>query len=120
MAEETRDFTKRLEALDPRLALAIDEFGHWSIWRVPEDGSEERCIMRARTADAKLCPEVIEMLRSRDTRHGHDPVEEMILHNAKVVKDAEDAADEYQEEAIDHMMRKAWSGHRIPETFGDL
>ena len=114
VAGETQDFTARLAALDPRLALIQNGNGSWSIMRVPEDGSEARLIMRSKPG-AKLCPEVIEMLKSRDTRAGHDPVEEAIRHNDKIVKDAEDAAAEARFIAVDKMLSKAWKG-RVPKT----
>lgn len=115
LAPEVRDFTDRLHRLDPRLALVQSPDGRWSIWRVPEDGSDAVCIMRAKSVSAKLCPEVVEMLRMRDTRAGHDPMEEIIQHNAKVVKDADDKIEETTNIAFDKMMSKAWKG-RVPQT----
>lgn len=113
-APETKAFTEALEMLDPRLALTVDQAGRWSIFRVPEDGSHPRCIMRSKPG-AKLSPAVIEMLRQRDTRAGHDPIEEIIRHNAKVQKDADDKAEELINVGFDHMMSKAWKG-RVPQT----
>jgi hypothetical protein len=115
LAPEVRDYTQRLQALDPRLALVQDTNGIWSIWRTPEDGSDSVCIMRAKRPDAKLDPAVIEMLRMRDTRAGHDPVEEIIRHNDRVVKAADDAIEENTNIAFDKMMSRAWKG-RVPQT----
>jgi hypothetical protein len=114
VAPEVQDFVKRLEALDPRLALVQNENGSWSIYRVPEDGSEPRHIMRS-TPGAKLDPQVIERLRARDTRAGHDPVEEMIKANDKAMKDRQDRTVEERFLAIDRMLSKAWRG-RVPQT----
>ncbi len=113
-APETKAFTQALEMLDPRLALTIDGSGRWSIFRVPEDGSKAVHIMRSKPG-AKLSPGVIEMLRARDTRAGHDPIEEIIRHNNKVQKDADDKAEELINIGFDHMMSKAWKG-RVPVT----
>lgn len=114
MAPETRDFTERLEALDPRLALVQNADSSWAIFRVPEDGSGAVCICRSKPG-AKLSPEVIERLRRRDTRNGHDPVEEIIKHNERIQKDLADKEIEAKFVAIDNMLSKAWRG-RVPQT----
>ncbi len=114
MAPETMDFTRRLEELDPRLALVQDEAGAWSIWRVPEDGSDPVMICRSKPG-AKLAPEVIERLRQRDTRAGHDPAAEMIRNNDRVVKETRDREDEARFLALDAVLSKAWRG-RVPTT----
>jgi hypothetical protein len=118
MAPETKDFVDRLEALDPRLALVQNPGESWSIWRVPEDGSPPVHVMRSKPG-AKLCPEVIEMLRRRDTRAGHDPVEEIIRHNELAAKRAADAEEEAMFLALDKMLSKAWRG-RVPTNVEDL
>lgn len=114
LAPEVRDFVQRLEALDPRLALVSNPDGGWSIFRVPEDGSDPRCIVRSKPG-AKLDPQVIERLRARDTRAGHDPVAEMIKANEKAQKDAEDRAVEAKMVFMDNLLSKAWKG-RVPQT----
>lgn len=119
LAPETRDFIQRLEELDPRLALVKNADGTWAILRVPEDGTGPVCVMRSKTPNAKLCPDVIEMLRARDTRRGHDPVEEIIRHNNKVQKDAEDKAVEQRFLALDKMLSKSWRG-RVASNVEDL
>lgn len=114
LAPETRDFVQRLEALDPRLCLVSNPDGGWSIWRQPEDGSPARHIMRSKPG-AKLAPEVVERLRARDTRAGHDPVAEMIKANDKAIKDRIDKNVEERFLAIDRMLSKSWRG-RVPQT----
>jgi hypothetical protein len=114
MAPETRDFIQRLEALDPRLALVQNGDRSWSIFRVPENGAPPVCICRSRP-DAVLSPEIIHRLQMRDTRGGHAPMEEIIRHNAKVQKDAEDREIESKFLAIDRMLSKSWKG-RVPVT----
>lgn len=114
MAPETRDFVQRLEALDPRLALVQNADTSWSIFRVPEDGSHAVCVCRSRPG-AKLSPEVIDRLRRRDTRGGHDPMGEIIRHNNRVQKNLADKEVEAKFLAIDNMLSKSWRG-RVPET----
>jgi hypothetical protein len=114
VAPETKDFTAALEMLDPRLALVKNPNGSWSIYRHPENGAPPVHIMRSKPG-AKLSPGVIAMLRSRDTRAGHDPIGEIIAHNDKVQKDATDKAVEQGFVAFDTMMSKAWSGI-VPKT----
>lgn len=114
LAAETQDFARRLAELDPRLALVQNANGSWSIWRVPEDGTKPRHIMRSKPG-AKLDPQVIEMLRRRDTRSGHDPIEEIIKHNEKLLKDKREKNIEDRFVALDTMMSKAWKG-RVPAT----
>ncbi len=114
VAPEVRDFTDRLAALDPRLALVQNADTGWSIFRVPENGSDPVCIVRSKPG-AKLSPEIIETLRQRDTRHGHTPMEEIIRHNAKVQKNAEEREIESKFVAIDNMLSKSWRG-RVPAT----
>ena len=114
MAPETRDFTERLEALDPRLALVQNADTSWSIFRVPEDGSQPRMICRSKPG-AKLSPEVIHRLQMRDTRHGHDPMEEIIKHNERRSKELEDQRVEARFLALDKMLSKSWRG-RVPST----
>lgn len=114
VAPEVQDFVKRLEALDPRLALVANADESWTIYRVPEDGSDPRAIVRSKPG-AKLDPQVIEMLRRRDTRAGHDPVEEMIRANDKALKDRQDRNVEERFLAIDKMLSKSWKG-RVPQT----
>ena len=114
LAPETRDFIRQLEELDPRLALVQNADSSWSIFRVPEDGSEPRCICRSRPG-AKLAPEVIHRLRMRDTRSGHDPIEEIIKANERHAKHLADAEVEAKFNAIDRMLSKSWKG-RVPVT----
>lgn len=114
VAPEVIDFTRRLEALDPRLALVKEPDGAWSIYRVPEDGSKARHIMRSKPG-AKLDPHIVERLRQRDTRSGHDPVAEVIRHNDLAEKHRIDEAVEAKMIVLDKVLSKAWKG-RVPDT----
>lgn len=115
---EVRDFTERLTELDDRLALVKEPGERWSIYRVPEDGSPAKHILRSKPG-AKLGPHVIELLRRGDTRNGATPIEDIIRHNTLVEKHRQDAKEEAAAVAFDRLMSKVWRGH-VPSNVEDL
>lgn len=79
-----------------------------------EDGSDPLMICRSKPG-AKLGPELIERLRARDTRAGHDPAAEMIRNNDRVAEEIREREVEARFLALDAMLSKAWKG-RVPST----
>lgn len=110
---ETRDFIRRLNELDPRLALVQHTDGSWSIWRVGEDGSEW-LIARSKPY-ARLDPGVIEILRQNDLRRdsGEKIADRMIDHNERLIRENKERGADALAEAVDKALSKSWHG-RLP------
>ncbi len=115
---EVQEFIQRLAEFDPNMALYQDPDGSWLIARIAEDGSVHY-IMRSKPG-ARLGPHVIAKLIEGDTwRRGNNPVERMIRHNEKVVRDSEAEAEEATLVALDKMLSKSWRG-RVPSNVEDI
>lgn len=110
---ETREFIKRLNELDPRLALVQFLDASWGIFRVGEDGSEH--LIAKSQPYAKLDAMVIERLRHGDTwkRGGSRAVEETIEANVRAADRLRDQAADTMAEAVEKALSKAWRG-RLP------
>lgn len=108
LAPEVQDVVEQLEALDPALALYLEEVpgperSRWVLERLGSDGEYHRVLQSKPGADLRALPTILMMT---DTwRPGYDPVQEMIEHNERRHEELRQQQNERLAEALE---RVAW------------
>lgn len=108
IAPEVQGVIDQLEAIDPRLALYLEEDpsgaarSRWVLERLGEDGEYHRVCHSKPGADLQALPGV---LLAHDTQRGYDPLAETIAHNERVSEENRRAHNEKLAAAFDKV---AW------------